>query len=48
MSMDLGSAVAAAIVLVIPFLALAIAAIRWGVDSRPDVGDPDRRPWMIG
>jgi hypothetical protein len=38
----------AAIVIVIPFLVLAMAALRFGVDSRPGVGERDRRPWMVG
>ncbi|HEY7700937.1 MAG TPA: hypothetical protein VIB02_01405 [Candidatus Limnocylindrales bacterium] len=46
--MDTGSAVMAAIVIVIPFLVLAMAALRFGVDSRPGVGERDRRPWMVG
>jgi hypothetical protein len=45
--MDVGMAVMTVIVIV-PFLALAIAALRFGVDSRPGVGDPDGRPWLVG
>ena len=46
--MDIGSAVMTAIVLIVPFLALAIAALRFGVDSRPGIADRDRRPWLVG
>lgn len=33
------------------FLALVLfgaAAVRFGVDSRPDIGHRDRRPWLYG
>ena len=46
--MDVGMAVMTAVVVIVPFLALAIAAARFGVDSRPGVGDPDGRPWLVG
>ena len=46
--MDVGLAVITAIVLIVPFLVLAIASIRFGADSRPGVGERDRRPWMVG
>jgi hypothetical protein len=45
--MDVGMAVMTAIVLIVPFLALAVAAVRFGVDSRPGVGDRDQRPWLV-
>ena len=46
--MDVASAVVTALVVIVPFLALALSAIRFGVDSRPGIGDRDRRPWLIG
>ncbi len=48
MSMDIGMAAMAAIVVIGPFVALAIAAFRFGVDSRPGIDDRDQRPWMVG
>ena len=36
------------IFLIVPFLVLAIASIRYGVDSRPGVDERDRRPWLVG
>jgi hypothetical protein len=39
-------AVAAIAILVGPLLALAVAAIRFGVDSRPTIDDRDQRPWL--
>ena len=46
--MDIGSAVMTTIVFIVPFFALAIAAWRFGADSRPGIGDRDRRPWLVG
>ena len=40
-----GVAVAAAVVIVLALL--GIAALRYGVDSRPGIGDRDRRPWLV-
>ena len=38
---------AAAIVIVVGLLvALALAAIQVGVDSRPSINDRDQRPWL--
>ena len=48
MTIDLAIAALVATIFIGPFIALALAAIRFGVDSRPDVGDPDRRPWLVG
>lgn len=33
--------------LVLPFAAFAVAALRFGVDSRPGVDDRDQRPWLV-
>ena len=46
--MDVGMAVMTAVVVIAPFFALAIAALRFGVDSRPGIDDGDRRPWLVG
>ena len=48
MTIDFAVAALVAIIFVGPFIALALAAIRFGVDSRPGVGDTDRRPWLVG
>ena len=48
LSMDIGMAAMTAIVLIVPFLALALAALRFGADSRPGIDDRDQRPWMVG
>ena len=48
MSMDIGMAAMTAIALIGPFLALALAALRFGADSRPGIDDRDQRPWMVG
>ena len=41
----IGAAAAIAIV-VGPLLGLALAANRYGVDSRPSVDDRNQRPWL--
>ena len=48
MTIDVAMAVLVATIFIGPFIALALAAVRFGVDSRPGVGDPDRRPWLAG
>ena len=48
MTIDLAMAALVATIFIGPLMALALAAIRFGVDSRPGVGDPDRRPWLVG
>jgi hypothetical protein len=47
MTIDSAMAALAAIIFIGPLLALAVAAVRFGADSRPGVGDPDRRPWLV-
>jgi hypothetical protein len=47
MTIDTAMAALAAIIFIGPLLALAVAAVRLGADSRPGVGDPDRRPWLV-
>ena len=46
--MDIGLAAMTVFVLIVPFVILAIAAVRFGVDSRPGIDDRDRRPWLVG
>ena len=41
------AALAVAAILIGPFVVLAIAALRWGVDSRPGIDDRDQRPWLV-
>jgi hypothetical protein len=48
MTIDLAMAALVATIFLGPFIALAIAALRFGVDSRPGIGDSDRRPWLVG
>ena len=48
MSMDIVMTAMTAIVVVGPFLVLAIAALRFGADSRPGIDERDQRPWMVG
>jgi hypothetical protein len=39
---------AVAAFIVIALVLFGMAALRFGVDSRPDIGDRDRRPWLFG
>lgn len=48
MTIDLAMAALVATIFIGPFVALAVAAIGFGADSRPDIGDADRRPWLVG
>ncbi len=48
MNIDLAGAALAAAIVIGPLAALALAAVGFGADSRPGVGDPDRRPWLVG
>ena len=43
----IATALAVAAILIIPFVAFALAAMRFGVDSRPNLGDRDQRPWLV-
>ena len=49
---QLDSGVVATLALVIalvigPLGLLALAALRYGVDSRPGIDDRDQRPWLV-
>ena len=48
MNIDLAGAALAAAIVIGPFVALALAALGFGADSRPGIGDSDRRPWLVG
>jgi hypothetical protein len=41
------AALAVAAIFIAPLVIFAVAAIRFGVDSRPGIDDPDRRPWLV-
>jgi hypothetical protein len=41
------AALAVAAIVIGPFVALALAALRWGADSRPGIADRDQRPWLV-
>ena len=40
------AALAVAAIFIAPLVIFAVASIRFGVDSRPGIDDPDRRPWL--
>jgi len=44
---QIAAALAVAALFILPLVALAIAALRIGTDSRPTVGDRDQRPWLV-
>jgi hypothetical protein len=48
MTIDSAMAALAAIIFIGPLLVLAVAAVRSGADSRPGIGDPDERRWLVG
>jgi hypothetical protein len=43
----IAAALAAATIVILPFVAFAAAALRFGVDSRPGIEDRDQRPWLV-
>jgi hypothetical protein len=45
---DLAMVALAATIVIGPLVALALAALRFGVDSRPGIDERDRRPWLVG
>lgn len=48
MALDTIVSIAATIVLIVgPFVLLALAAARFGADSRPGLDDRDRRPGLV-
>ena len=36
-----------AAIIIVPFVVLALAALRYGADSRPGIDDRDQRPWLV-
>ncbi len=38
---------AVATIFIAPLVAFAVAALRFGADSRPTIDDRDRRPWHV-
>ena len=44
---QIAAALAVAAMFIVPLAILGIAAIRFGADSRPGVGDRDQRPWLV-
>ena len=41
------AALAVAALFIVPLVAFAAAAMRYGVDSRPGIDERDRRPWLV-
>ena len=41
------SIIATTILIVGPLALLALASLRFGVDSRPGIDDRDQRPWLV-
>jgi hypothetical protein len=48
MTIDVALAALVATIVIGPFVALALAATRYGADSRPGIGERDPRPWLVG
>lgn len=44
---QIAAALAVAAMFILPLVGLAIAAVRFGADSRPTIGDRDQRPWLV-
>jgi hypothetical protein len=43
----IATALAVAAIFILPLVVLALASLRYGVDSRPGLGDRDQRPWLV-
>lgn len=43
----IAAALVVAALVILPFVAFAAAALRFGADSRPGIGDRDQRPWLV-
>ena len=41
------TALTVAAIVILPLVLLAVAAMRWGADSRPGIDDRDQRPWLV-
>jgi hypothetical protein len=44
---QIAAALAVAALFIAPIVIFAVAALRYGVDSRPGIGDRDSRPWLV-
>ena len=44
---QIAAALAVAALFITPLAILAAASLRYGVDSRPGIGDRDQRPWLV-
>jgi hypothetical protein len=44
---QIATALAVAAIVLLPLALIAVAALRWGVDSRPGIDDRDQRPWLV-
>ena len=44
---QIAAALAVAALFIAPIVILAISALRYGVDSRPGIGERDQRPWLV-
>ena len=44
---QIATALAVAAIFIAPLAVLAVASLRWGVDSRPGIDDRDQRPWLV-
>jgi hypothetical protein len=44
---QIAATLAVAAMIILPFVFLAIAAVRYGADSRPGIDDRDQRPWLV-
>jgi len=41
------AALAVAAMFIVPLTVFALAALRFGVDSRPGIDERDQRPWLV-
>jgi hypothetical protein len=41
------AALAVAAIFIVPLAVFALAALRFGVDSRPGIDERDQRPWLV-
>jgi hypothetical protein len=41
------SIIATMVIVIGPLALLGLAALRFGVDSRPGIDDRDQRPWLV-
>ena len=41
------AALGVAAIFIVPLVVFALAALRFGVDSRPGIDERDQRPWLV-